>query len=303
MGASASTRSGGNAAPLRTPTTIRNLYPSLTEDSINKILHESKEMNETDAVAAIIAWTMSVRKDIEIDPAETMAVKERRVYDKFMCAHLLRHTTFASVAITLKAACVFSTRAQQAKKTINDRRAAGSMSHAAVEAATGSRSISREDKISTGQRLMSDRLSFLKLDIMEMDDDGNCQFRAISHELFGNQNSHQYVRNKVVLYLREHCEEYAVYVGDEEEWKAYIQSMSMIRTWGDELTLTAAAKAFNVMVNVISTEEQNWLLRYGGETPADMNLGHEPVLESRRELFLAYISPIHYNVVCPRWPE
>ncbi|CAM9335650.1 unnamed protein product, partial [Ectocarpus fasciculatus] len=149
---------------------------------------------------------------------------------------------------------------------------------------------SRENKISSGLNLMAQRLRFLKLHMVSMEDDGNCQFRAIAYELYGNQNHHEFVREKVMLYLKEHSSDFSFYVGEEAEWQRYLSSMAKARSWGDELTLTAAAKSFGVSINVITTEEQNWLLRYSdGQSEG----------ERRRELFLVYISPIHYNVVTP----
>ena len=54
--------------------------------------------------------------------------------------------------------------------------------------------VSREDLINAGKKLLEQRLSFLKLGLVEMDDDGNCQFRAFSNELFGTQRHHAEVR-------------------------------------------------------------------------------------------------------------
>ena len=71
--------------------------------------------------------------------------------------------------------------------------------------------------------------------------------------------------------------------------------------WGDELTIRAAADAFGCTVHVLTSDAENWHLRY---TPAGM--ARQPSLASAeladgsgagRRLFLTYISPVHYNCI------
>mmetsp|Transcript_60654 Transcript_60654/g.106263 ORF Transcript_60654/g.106263 Transcript_60654/m.106263 type:complete len:86 (-) Transcript_60654:62-319(-) len=64
--------------------------------------------------------------------------------------------------------------------------------------------------------------------------------------------------------------------------------MAMLRTWGDELTLRAAVDVFGVVVHCVTTDKENWLLHYEGDAGVGAN---------KRTCFLAYVSPIHYNVV------
>ncbi|KAG7960438.1 hypothetical protein I3843_10G123700 [Carya illinoinensis] len=42
--------------------------------------------------------------------------------------------------------------------------------------------------------------------------DGNCQFRALSDQLYSTPDNHQFVRQKVVNRLRSHPEIYGGYV-------------------------------------------------------------------------------------------
>jgi len=150
--------------------------------------------------------------------------------------------------------------------------------------------------------------------MVEMNDDGNCQFRAISYELFGTQEHYPAVRAAVVKYLRNNGELFSFYVGEENDWQLYLQAMSRDRTWGDELTITAAAKVFNVAIHVVTTEEANWLLRYGADDGEKERFNESQTIADerevgmvkggvQRELFLLYISPIHYNVIAPHAPQ
>ena len=76
----------------------------------------------------------------------------------------------------------------------------------------------------------------------------------------------------------------------EEERHAEALRAQMSR---DELTLRAAAEAFSVTIHVVTTEHDNWLLRY------DSQEGGGDAGDFQRRLFLCYVSPIHYNVVAP----
>ena len=59
-----------------------------------------------------------------------------------------------------------------------------------------------------------------------MADDGNCQFRALAHELYGDQERHALVRERVVTHLRENADSYSFFVGDLPEWEEYLVCIS-----------------------------------------------------------------------------
>merc|ERR1711908_184830 len=160
------------------------------------------------------------------------------------------------------------------------------------EHATFVRQMSHEDKIDEGLKLLEQRTSFIDVSIVRMEDDGNCQFRALAHELHGEQSHHLAVRAKVTAHLRAHSDEYSFFVGDDADWQQYLSDMAQNRTWGDKLTLRAASEVYGCMVHVVTTERDNWLLRYGEAASADAK-------PRQRHVFLAYVAPIHYNVIEP----
>ena len=146
----------------------------------------------------------------------------------------------------------------------------------------------REDRIDAGKRLLSRRLQVLALKSVDMVDDGNCQLRAISMELYNTQEYHADVRRTVCAYLEAHEDSFAAFVGDGDSWRAYLARMAQDRSWGDELTLQAACAAYDLDIFVITTEEEHYHLHYSSPSGAPS-----------RSIFPSYISPIHYNVVCP----
>lgn len=148
--------------------------------------------------------------------------------------------------------------------------------------------LTREEAISEGIKLLDERLAFLKLRSIKTVDDGNCQFRSISKELYGSEDYHFAVRKRVIEHMRANRVMFEPYVGDAADFDEYLFAMSKNKTWGDELTLRAAADGFGVEIHIITTEPENYLLTYG-----------PVVTKLSRKLFLSYISPIHYNTVQP----
>ena len=91
--------------------------------------------------------------------------------------------------------------------------------------------------------------------------------------------------------MRMHQDAFAPFVGSDEDFRIYLSDMEKEKTWGDELTLRAAADAFNIKIHIITTESENYLLHYDPES-----VGTTAV---KRHVFLSYVSPIHYNTIAP----
>lgn len=147
---------------------------------------------------------------------------------------------------------------------------------------------SREEAIARGTELLRNRLECLRMNMVSIEDDGNCQFRAISQELFGSQSKHYQVRCVAASHMKNSPGEFSILFESKDEWDDYLCSMASRGTWGDELTLRAIADAFRVKIHVVTSEEENWYLQYSPKEQL-------PV----RELFLMYMSPIHYNTLAP----
>ena len=293
---------------------LAEIFPSWDPAALNDVLR-SCHNDQAAAIATIMDWARaddngrrnSLQGQSYYLPTDVVdanpTVHPRAPYDTFMKAHLLRHESPSVQAITLKAATMLIARAHLAKKIVAMRRAQiacesnvapppmlRSFSEEERDMDVLREQMSREEKIEDGQHLLQQRVAHLHLRIIHMEDDGNCQFRAISHELYGHQRWHHKVRQTCVDFLISNTEKYSFFVGSDDEWNSYIVKMSQTKTWGDELTLRAAAEAYNCTIHVTTTEKQNWLLHY---------YGAEGDSDTVRALFLAYISPIHYNVVCP----
>jgi hypothetical protein len=168
----------------------------------------------------------------------------------------------------------------------------------------------REERISAGMTLIQQRLEHLQLLQVKMKDDGNCQFRAIAHHYYGDQEQHQKVRQMCVDHIKKQWEaEYSIFFDGESQGQAWLDSMSKAGTWGDEVTLRAICDALNITIHVLTSEESHYYVKYtpaaaasssgqgGGSSSSSEGSGTTAASSSVMDVFLAYISPIHYNSV------
>lgn len=93
----------------------------------------------------------------------------------------------------------------------------------------------------------------------------NCQMRALAHTLYDTQDKHREVRRKIAEWLDAN-ERFQIDDGgsvisdfldrdDFPTWKEYVKYIKMDGTWGDHLSLVAAANAYRISIHVLSDVE------------------------------------------------
>ena len=75
---------------------------------------------------------------------------------------------------------------------------------------------------------------------------GSCQFIALASQLGGTD--HATVRRDVVAELRAYPNVYCEFV--RGPYAAYLSAMALPATWGDNVTLQAAAELYDVIIDV-----------------------------------------------------
>ena len=82
--------------------------------------------------------------------------------------------------------------------------------------------------------------------------DGSCQFAALAHQLsaFGIFRTPEEMREEIVRYLENNAVDE---MGFPSRWTEYLEHMAGCNTFGDQITLFAAARLYNININVIST--------------------------------------------------
>ncbi|RNC31605.1 hypothetical protein TcCL_Unassigned05863, partial [Trypanosoma cruzi] len=177
----------------------------------------------------------------------------------------------------------------------------------------------RQAGIEEAKERLADRMRQLGiLQVNEQVSDGNCLFRGLANQLFGQPGNHMLLRRLVVDYMRQRAESYSVLFDGEAEWDEYLRNMQQSGVWGDELCLNAAARCFHVNIHVITSEASRWHLVFQhdelGASQSIVCLEKEEVEKEKRDeaaaislpptqnsicLFLVYMAPVHYDDVMP----
>ena len=87
--------------------------------------------------------------------------------------------------------------------------------------------------------------------INEMSADGNCCFRSLSDQLYGDYgNRHDIIRQEICGFLEDNKDEFAVFLlldeGDEDvcDFDTYVGKMKEDGEWGGNVELVAAARLY-----------------------------------------------------------
>eukprot|EP00906_Rhabdomonas_costata_P013189 RCo018961 len=132
--------------------------------------------------------------------------------------------------------------------------------------------------------------------------DGNCQFRAVSDQLFGSEEHHAQLRASAVKWLKENAvtplgdpataSRWPDFLDTDEfhDWKAYVEYITKDGSWGDHLSLLALAEALSSTMEVISS------VQVKDENDPQYITRVEPQLSpSQRTMYLSHLHERHYN--------
>jgi len=134
-------------------------------------------------------------------------------------------------------------------------------------------------------------------EVVEQEGDGNCLFRAISHQVYGDSSMHHEVRQRVMDYMdknEEHFSQFVCGTDDyEESFPEYVARKRFDGVHGNHVEIQAISELYNRPVEVYSPEN--------GLKP--MNIFHTEYKTSDQPLRLSYHDGNHYNsVVDPLCP-
>uniref|UniRef100_A0A5B6YX48 ubiquitinyl hydrolase 1 n=1 Tax=Davidia involucrata TaxID=16924 RepID=A0A5B6YX48_DAVIN len=131
------------------------------------------------------------------------------------------------------------------------------------------------------QRLL-ERLNVYGLYEVKVSGDGNCQFRALSDQMYKSPEYHKHVRKEVVKQLKDHNSLYEGYV--PMKYKHYYKKMAKSGEWGDHVTLQAAADKFAAKICLLTSFRDTCFIEIIPQYQAP-----------ERELWLSFWSEVHYN--------
>ncbi|XP_058102672.1 OVARIAN TUMOR DOMAIN-containing deubiquitinating enzyme 12 [Magnolia sinica] len=133
------------------------------------------------------------------------------------------------------------------------------------------------------QRLLQ-RLHVYGLYEVKVSGDGNCQFRALSDQMYKSPEHHKYVRKEIVKQLKDFRSLYEGYV--PMKYKTYYKKMAKSGEWGDHLTLQAAADKFAAKICLLTSFRDTCFVEIVPQHQAP-----------QREFWLSFWSEVHYNSI------
>ena len=92
---------------------------------------------------------------------------------------------------------------------------------------------------------------------MNMGPDGNCLFRAISHQIYGTDIYHVIVRVKCVQYLRSESHYYKAFIPDGiSKFEEYCKKMEQDGQWGGNLEIQAFFEIYQRPIEIYAYSDK-----------------------------------------------
>jgi len=99
----------------------------------------------------------------------------------------------------------------------------------------------------SSENLMQSILGELSLQSIDVGGAGDCLFRSVSHQLYGNSNHHMLIRTGRVQFMRDSPERFIESI-NKNSWLRYLNNMCIQGTWAYALIIQAAADALKVKI-------------------------------------------------------
>uniref|UniRef100_A0A0N5BLU6 ubiquitinyl hydrolase 1 n=1 Tax=Strongyloides papillosus TaxID=174720 RepID=A0A0N5BLU6_STREA len=90
--------------------------------------------------------------------------------------------------------------------------------------------------------------NYLNFEVYEADADGNCMFRAVSHQLFGNEKMHWQIRQRALDFINANKLEYQHFILTDVD--AYIHKQRQNASFGDHPELSAISYIYRKRIEI-----------------------------------------------------
>ena len=155
---------------------------------------------------------------------------------------------------------------------------------------------SQEEKIKNNLEKLS---FFIKI----MGGDGNCMFRAVSDQIYGNEEYHNIIREKCMKYLLIERQFFSQFIeGGDKEFDNYINMKSKSGVWGDDVELQAISELYNRPIEIYCGAVKP--LKTFHENVNEFNMkkegGEKLEIKKISPIRISYHGQEHYNSIIPR---
>ncbi|KAJ1442344.1 hypothetical protein B484DRAFT_322076, partial [Ochromonadaceae sp. CCMP2298] len=128
------------------------------------------------------------------------------------------------------------------------------------------------------------------LNVFAIEGDGNCLFRAVSHQLYLHQDMHEELRASCVEHLVRHRSRFEVFCFDQD-FDQHVRNMSKSGTWGDDLEIRALEEITDRVITIYSSDNKT------PAEPINNNFEERKLLRRVPPITLSYHGRSHYNSI------
>jgi OTU domain-containing protein 5 len=129
-----------------------------------------------------------------------------------------------------------------------------------------------------------------QLSIFVVEGDGNCLFRSVSRQVYGDDSFHALVRSKCMDYMQMEAEYFQPYVlGDMNDFLRYVEAKRMDGVWGDDPEIQAVCELYDRPAEIWAYD------RIQGAQK--LSTFHESGLNAHKPMRISYYGGGHYNSV------
>jgi len=100
---------------------------------------------------------------------------------------------------------------------------------------------------------LRERLRAIGFEIYLMSPDGNCLFRSVADQIYGDPEKHELVRNLCMDFMEKERDHYSQFV--TEDIRDYVTRKRKIKCYGNHLELQAIAELYNRPVEIYTYDE------------------------------------------------
>jgi len=135
------------------------------------------------------------------------------------------------------------------------------------------------------------------LTVAATDPDGNCLFRAVAHQVYGDPERHDIVRADCCDYIEKNRERFEPLL-ETGQFDAYLEHKRKLKVWGDDPEVRAMEELYDrpVQIFVVSgdgSHTEPLKMHFEGDLPTDDEMGpFEPIR-------LSFHGDNHYNSIIP----
>lgn len=127
------------------------------------------------------------------------------------------------------------------------------------------------------------------LHVIEIEGDGNCLFRAISHQLYLSEDYHEKLRIKCVEHMKKYRKRFECFCS--VPFDQYLTDMAILGTWGDDLEIRALEEILDYIICIYSSNTSNVAI------PIRKNFEEDEILHGVPTIKLSYHGNSHYNSI------